>query len=74
MSDACQDACHFDTLTLTREIGCPPDRLFALMTDRAARAIWSAPSEDVQIEIDECDIREGGREVASTATEFDNLR
>lgn len=40
------------------------DRLFALMTDRAARAEWGAPSDDVVIEIDETDIRPGGREVA----------
>ena len=58
------DACLFDVLTLKREIACPPERLFALMTDREARALWSAPSEDVVIEIDESDIRDGGREVA----------
>ncbi len=56
--------CDFETLILERDIKTAPDRLFALMTDPAARQIWGAPSEDVTIEIDESDIRPGGREVA----------
>lgn len=56
--------CDFETLVLERDIKTSPDRLFALMSDPAARRIWSAPSEDVVIEIDESDIRPGGREVA----------
>lgn len=58
------EPCQFETLVLERRIGTPPDRLFALMTDRSARAEWGAPSDDVIIEIDESDIRPGGREVA----------
>ena len=67
----------FATLTLEREFPCPPDRLFALMTDPAARAVWGAPDADTAIEIDEADIRPGGREVArcgpKEAPEFDTV-
>ncbi|KAA9010427.1 SRPBCC family protein [Histidinibacterium aquaticum] len=54
----------FATLTLSREYPCPPGRLFVLLTNPEARAIWGAPSDDVVIEIDEADIRPGGSEVA----------
>lgn len=54
----------FATHTLDRPMACAPERLFALVTDRAARARWSAPSEGMVVEIDECDIRPGGRERA----------
>ena len=54
----------FDTLTLTRDIACPPARLFALMTDPSARATWGAPDAESVIEIDHADIRPGGHEIA----------
>ena len=72
--------CQFETLVLDRQIKTSPDRLFALMTDPAARKIWGAPTEGVVIEIDQSDIRPGGRELArcgpkdapdfSTVTDF----
>lgn len=54
----------FDTITLTRDIGCAPSRLFGLLTDRAARAAWGAPDAESVIEIDHFDMRPGGHEVA----------
>lgn len=56
--------CDFETLVLERRFATSPERLFAVMTDAAARRVWNAPSDDVVIEIDACDIRPGGREVA----------
>lgn len=54
------------TLTLTQHIAAPPARVFALMTDPAARAQWGAPDAETaaQMEIEHADIRPGGREVA----------
>jgi len=57
-------ALTFDTLTLSREIAAPPDRLFPLLTEPAYRAEWGAPNEGVTLEIDAADIRPGGRELS----------
>lgn len=54
----------FDTLTLTRDIACAPERLFHLMTDRKARETWGAPGEGIAMRIDSFDLRPGGREVS----------
>lgn len=54
----------FDTITLTRDIACPPDRLFHLLTDRKARETWGAPGEGIVVIIDAFDMRPGGREVS----------
>ena len=54
----------FDTITLTREVACPPDRLFHLMTDREARQVWGAPDDRTVMRIDHHDLRPGGREVS----------
>lgn len=54
----------FDTITLERDIACAPSRLFGLLTDPGARAVWGAPDADSVIEIDHADIRPGGHEVA----------
>ncbi|PIE11493.1 MAG: hypothetical protein CSA72_05120 [Rhodobacterales bacterium] len=52
----------YDTLTLTREIACTPERLFHVMTDKDLRAQWSAPDDDSVVIIDHFDCRPGGRE------------
>ncbi|MBB95668.1 MAG: hypothetical protein CML68_13890 [Rhodobacteraceae bacterium] len=56
--------CEFRTLVLDRRIEAAPERVFALMTDPDARRTWGAPGEGIVIEIDQCDVRDGGREVA----------
>jgi len=55
---------HHETLVLTRDIDCPPARLFHLLTDADARAKWGAPDADSVIEIDHADIKPGGHEVS----------
>lgn len=52
----------FETLTLTRDIACTPDRLFHVMTDRELRQEWSGPDDDSTVIIDTFDCRPGGRE------------
>lgn len=54
----------FGKLTLTRAIGCPPDRLFALLIQAEARAVWGTPSETAVFDILESDPRPGGYELA----------
>ena len=54
----------FNTLTLTRDIACTPERLFHLLTDRTARETWGAPGEGIVVQIDSFDMRPGGREVS----------
>lgn len=51
-----------DTLTLTRDIACSPERLFHVMTDRDLRQKWSAPDNESVVIIDRFDCRPGGRE------------
>lgn len=52
----------FDTLTMTREIACTPERLFHVMTDRDLRQKWSGPDDESVVIIDTYDCRPGGRE------------
>ena len=54
----------FDTLIVTRDIACPPARLFALMTDREARQTWGAPDDRTVMRIDAFDLRPGGHELS----------
>jgi len=54
----------FATLTLTRQMKCPPERLFELMTDRESRQAWGAPSASDAVIIDSFDLRPGGQERA----------
>lgn len=54
----------FNTLTLNRQIACPPARLFHLMTDQSAREVWGAPDDSTVMQIDSFDLRPGGREVS----------
>lgn len=53
-----------ETHTLSRDIACPPARLFHLLTDGPSRALWNAPDAETKIEIDHADIRPGGHELA----------
>ena len=54
----------FGKLTLTRTIGCTPDRLFPLLTQPEARAVWGTPSETAVFDILESDPRPGVYELA----------
>lgn len=54
----------FTTLTLTRQIACAPDRLFTLLTTKAGREAWSAPTDTAVVIIDAFDCRPGGQERA----------
>lgn len=52
----------YDTLILTRDIACSPERLFHVMTDHDLRQKWSAPDDESVLIIDHFDCRPGGRE------------
>lgn len=55
---------HHQTLVLDRHFDAAPAEVFAAYADPAARAAWSAPTEDSVLEIDSCDFRDGGKETA----------
>jgi uncharacterized protein YndB with AHSA1/START domain len=50
------------TITLEQSFPAPVERVFSQFADPVARAVWSAPSEDVLI-YDESDFRVGGKDV-----------
>ncbi|WP_370312246.1 SRPBCC family protein [Sagittula sp.] len=54
----------FTTMTLERQIACAPDRLFRLLTTKAGREAWGAPSDTAVVIIDAFDCRPGGHEKA----------
>lgn len=54
----------FATEQLERHMPCSPEALFALLTDRAAREKWGAPTDTVVVIIDTFDLRPGGQETA----------
>ncbi|WP_051329102.1 SRPBCC family protein [Geminicoccus roseus] len=55
---------RFATLTFERSVAAPVSVLWQAWTAPAARAVWSAPSSAVTVEILEADTRVGGREVS----------
>lgn len=55
---------RFATLGFERRVGAPVSTLWQAWTAPAARAVWSAPSPEVTVEILESDPRIGGREVS----------
>lgn len=52
------------TLTFTRDVAAPVATLWQAWLAPAARAVWSAPSPDVTVEILHSDPQTGGREVS----------
>lgn len=55
---------HHETLVFERDFDATPERLFQAYTDPTERQIWSAPTPESVIIIDETDVRTGGRETA----------
>lgn len=53
-----------ETLRFERDFDAPPERLFQAYVDPREREIWSAPTPETVIVIDETDVRTGGRETA----------
>ena len=55
---------HHETLVFEREFDVTPERLFQAYANPKEREIWSAPTPEAVIVIDETDVRTGGREIA----------
>jgi uncharacterized protein YndB with AHSA1/START domain len=55
---------HHETLIIERNFTAPPERLFQAFADPKERQVWSAPSPEIVIVIEETDVRTGGREIA----------
>ena len=55
---------YHETLVFEREFSATPDRLFQAYADPKQREVWSAPTPETVIVIDESDVRTGGREIA----------
>lgn len=53
-----------ETLAFERTFDAPPERLFQAFADPRQREIWSAPTPETVIVIDETDLRTGGHETA----------
>lgn len=53
---------YHETLTFERAFPVSAARLFEAFRNPREREIWSAPDENTEIEIVECDFRTGGRE------------
>jgi uncharacterized protein YndB with AHSA1/START domain len=51
------------TLSFERRFKASPEKVFAAYADTGTRASWSAPTPTAKVVIDECDFRNGGREV-----------
>lgn len=54
----------FATLSFARRVEAPPETLWQAWTAPAARAVWAAPTPEVEVEFLEADSRAGGREVS----------
>ena len=52
------------TIVMERTYNAAPARVFAAWADVEARKRWSAPAENIRIEYEEADFREGGRDVS----------
>ncbi|MCB2129692.1 MAG: SRPBCC domain-containing protein [Rhodobacteraceae bacterium] len=55
---------RFATLTFQRRVKAPAATLWQAWLSPAARAVWSAPSPEVSVDIIEADPRTGGRELS----------
>lgn len=52
------------TIVMERSYNATPARVFAAWADVEARKRWSAPADDIRIEYEEADFREGGRDLS----------
>jgi uncharacterized protein YndB with AHSA1/START domain len=52
------------TIVMERTYNASPQRVFSAWADVDARKRWSAPTENIRIEYEEADFREGGRDVS----------
>lgn len=52
------------TIVMERTYKASPQRVFAAWADVEARKRWSAPVENIRIEYEEADFREGGRDIS----------
>ena len=52
------------TIVMERTYNASPSRVFAAWSDVEARKRWSAPADDIRIEYEEADFREGGRDLS----------
>lgn len=64
---------YHETLVFERDFKAPPERLFRAYTNPKEREVWSAPSPEAVIVIDQTDVRTGGREIARCGS-ADDLR
>ena len=63
---------HHETLVFEREFDASPARMFEAYVNPKEREVWSAPTPETVIVIDEADVRTGGRETARCGS-ADNL-
>ncbi len=59
------------TIVMERTYNAAPARVFSAWADVEARKRWSAPADNIRIEYEEADFREGGRDL-SRCIEPDN--
>jgi uncharacterized protein YndB with AHSA1/START domain len=52
------------TIVMDRTLNAAPARVFAAWSDVEARKRWSAPADNIRIEYEAADFREGGRDVS----------
>ncbi|MBC7769595.1 MAG: SRPBCC domain-containing protein [Phycisphaerales bacterium] len=52
------------TIVMDRTYNASPARVFAAWADLDARKRWSAPADDIRIEYEASDFREGGRDLS----------
>jgi uncharacterized protein YndB with AHSA1/START domain len=52
------------TIVMERTYNASPARVFAAWSDVEARKRWAAPAEDIRIEYEEADFREGARDLS----------
>lgn len=52
------------TIVMERTYSASPARVFAAWSDIEARKRWSAPAENIRIEYEAADFREGGKDVS----------
>lgn len=52
------------TIVMERTYNASPERVFAAWADVEARKRWSAPADNIRIEYEAADFREGGKDVS----------